>query len=75
MTDMSTGQQHVRLGSNAGQPMTRRDGVLKVTGQAPYAADLRSPRSPRRGPRSTTISPARATSSVSPMRTWCWSTA
>lgn len=30
---------HVRLGSNAGQPMTRRDGILKVTGAAPYAAD------------------------------------
>ena len=41
MADMTTTQQHVRLGSNAGQPMTRRDGVLKVTGRAPYAADLR----------------------------------
>lgn len=30
---------HVRLGSNSGQPMTRRDGLLKVTGAAPYAAD------------------------------------
>lgn len=30
---------HVRLGSNAGQPLTRRDGVLKVTGGATYAAD------------------------------------
>jgi xanthine dehydrogenase YagR molybdenum-binding subunit len=30
---------HVRLGSNSGQPMTRRDGRLKVTGAAPYAAD------------------------------------
>ena len=28
-----------RMGSNSGQPMTRRDGVLKVTGTAPYAAD------------------------------------
>lgn len=28
-----------RYGSNAGQPLTRRDGVLKVTGQATYAAD------------------------------------
>ena len=28
-----------RHGSNAGQPLTRRDGVLKVTGQATYAAD------------------------------------
>ncbi len=32
---------HVRLGSNAGQPLTRRDGVLKVTGAATYAADNR----------------------------------
>lgn len=32
---MSTG----RYGSNAGQPLTRRDGVLKVTGRATYAAD------------------------------------
>jgi xanthine dehydrogenase YagR molybdenum-binding subunit len=30
--------QH-RHGSNAGQPLTRRDGVLKVTGRATYAAD------------------------------------
>jgi xanthine dehydrogenase YagR molybdenum-binding subunit len=30
---------HVRLGSNSGQPLTRRDGVLKVTGAATYAAD------------------------------------
>ena len=28
-----------RHGSNAGQPLTRRDGVLKVTGRAVYAAD------------------------------------
>ncbi|MBJ3778392.1 xanthine dehydrogenase family protein molybdopterin-binding subunit [Acuticoccus mangrovi] len=32
---------HVRLGSNAGQPLTRRDGMLKVTGAATYAADNR----------------------------------
>lgn len=31
--------QHRRHGSNAGQPLTRRDGVLKVTGRATYAAD------------------------------------
>ncbi|MGO4832587.1 xanthine dehydrogenase family protein molybdopterin-binding subunit, partial [Rhizobiaceae sp. 2RAB30] len=31
--------QHRRHGSNAGQPITRRDGVLKVTGRATYAAD------------------------------------
>jgi xanthine dehydrogenase YagR molybdenum-binding subunit len=30
---------HVRHGSNAGQPLTRRDGVLKVTGAARFAAD------------------------------------
>lgn len=29
----------VRYGSNSGQPLTRRDGVLKVTGRATYAAD------------------------------------
>jgi hypothetical protein len=28
-----------RFGSSAGQPLTRRDGVLKVTGRATYAAD------------------------------------
>ncbi|GLS29222.1 xanthine dehydrogenase YagR molybdenum-binding subunit [Mesorhizobium albiziae] len=32
-------RQHARHGSNAGQPLTRRDGVLKVTGRATYAAD------------------------------------
>jgi xanthine dehydrogenase YagR molybdenum-binding subunit len=32
---------HVRLGSNSGQPMTRRDGLAKVTGKATYAADNR----------------------------------
>jgi len=30
---------HIRHGSNIGQPLTRRDGVLKVTGGARYAAD------------------------------------
>jgi xanthine dehydrogenase YagR molybdenum-binding subunit len=30
---------HLRHGSNIGQPLTRRDGILKVTGKAPYAAD------------------------------------
>ncbi|MEH6720500.1 MAG: xanthine dehydrogenase family protein molybdopterin-binding subunit [Aurantimonas endophytica] len=30
---------HRRHGSNIGQPMTRREGVLKVTGAATYAAD------------------------------------
>ncbi|MCJ8518636.1 xanthine dehydrogenase YagR molybdenum-binding subunit [Pseudorhizobium tarimense] len=31
--------QATRYGSNAGQPLTRRDGLLKVTGRATYAAD------------------------------------
>jgi xanthine dehydrogenase YagR molybdenum-binding subunit len=30
---------HRRFGSNAGQPLTRLDGLLKVTGRATYAAD------------------------------------
>ena len=30
---------HTRHGSNIGQPLTRRDGILKVTGAARYAAD------------------------------------
>ena len=30
---------HSRHGSNAGQPLTRRDGILKVTGAATFAAD------------------------------------
>src|SRR5215475_2290420 len=34
---------HVRHGSNMGQPLTRRDGVLKVTGAARYAADHHLP--------------------------------
>ena len=34
---------HVRHGSNIGQPLTRRDGVLKVTGKARYAADNHPP--------------------------------
>ncbi|WP_284945678.1 xanthine dehydrogenase family protein molybdopterin-binding subunit [Acidisoma cladoniae] len=34
---------HQRHGSNIGQPMTRREGVLKVTGAARYAADNHPP--------------------------------
>ena len=34
---------HIRHGSNIGQPMTRREGVLKVTGAARYAADNNPP--------------------------------
>jgi xanthine dehydrogenase YagR molybdenum-binding subunit len=30
---------HLRHGSNIGQPLTRREGILKVTGRARYAAD------------------------------------
>ena len=29
----------IRFGSNAGQPVTRRDGIAKVTGAATFAAD------------------------------------
>jgi xanthine dehydrogenase YagR molybdenum-binding subunit len=36
---LSEASPHVRHGSNIGQPLTRRDGVLKVTGKARYAAD------------------------------------
>ena len=35
---------HVRHGSSIGQPLTRRDGVLKVTGDARYAADNHPPK-------------------------------
>ncbi|HEX2940833.1 MAG TPA: xanthine dehydrogenase family protein molybdopterin-binding subunit [Rhodopila sp.] len=34
---------HVRMGSTIGQPLTRREGVLKTTGQARYAADNHPP--------------------------------
>lgn len=34
---------HIRHGSNAGQPITRLDGLLKVTGRARYAADAHPP--------------------------------
>src|SRR5882672_11259976 len=34
---------HVRHGSNIGQPLTRREGVLKVKGEARYAADNHPP--------------------------------
>jgi xanthine dehydrogenase YagR molybdenum-binding subunit len=37
--NLTTTPAHVRHGSNIGQPMTRRDGILKVRGQASYAAD------------------------------------
>lgn len=34
---------HLRHGSNIGQPLTRRDGILKVRGEARYAADNHPP--------------------------------
>jgi CO/xanthine dehydrogenase Mo-binding subunit len=34
---------HARHGSNIGQPLTRREGVLKVRGEARYAADNHPP--------------------------------
>ena len=37
------GSPHLRHGSNIGQPQTRHDGVLKVTGAARYAADNHPP--------------------------------
>jgi xanthine dehydrogenase YagR molybdenum-binding subunit len=40
---LTTVAAHARHGSNIGQPLTRRDGVLKVTGQARYAADHHPP--------------------------------
>ena len=36
---LTSAPAHVRHGSNIGQPLTRRDGILKVKGQATYAAD------------------------------------
>ena len=36
---LSQAPAHQRHGSNIGQPLTRRDGILKVTGKAPFAAD------------------------------------
>lgn len=41
MNPISIPEGHVRLGSSAGQPLTRRDGIQKVTGTAPYAGDAR----------------------------------
>ena len=36
---LTTTTQHIRHGSTIGQPLTRRDGELKVTGTARFAAD------------------------------------
>ena len=38
-----TAPVHLRHGSSIGQPLTRRDGILKVTGGARYAADNHPP--------------------------------
>jgi xanthine dehydrogenase YagR molybdenum-binding subunit len=38
---LTTAPAHARHGSSIGQPLTRRDGILKVTGKARYAADNR----------------------------------
>src|ERR1700722_12548201 len=35
--------RHARHGSNIGQPLTRREGVLKVKGEPRYAADNHPP--------------------------------
>jgi xanthine dehydrogenase YagR molybdenum-binding subunit len=41
MSEMSLTQApaHIRMGSSIGQPLTRREGTLKVTGAARFAAD------------------------------------
>jgi len=41
--DLTRDPAHLRHGSNIGQPLARRDGVLKVTGRARYAADNHPP--------------------------------
>ena len=38
-TTLIDASPYIRHGSNIGQPLTRRDGLLKVTGKARYAAD------------------------------------
>ena len=38
-THRTQASPNLRYGSNAGQPLTRRDAILKVTGRATYAAD------------------------------------
>ncbi len=42
-TALTANPVHLRQGSSIGQPLTRRDGALKVTGQATYAADNHPP--------------------------------
>src|ERR1700759_1240581 len=41
--ELTQNPAHARHGSNIGQPLTRREGRLKVTGQARYAADNHPP--------------------------------
>src|SRR3984893_12215745 len=41
---LSRDPSHIRHCSSIGQPLTRRDGVLKVTGEARYAADNHPPK-------------------------------
>ena len=43
MSDLAQSPVHTRQGSSIGQPLTRRDGMLKVTGRATYAADNHPP--------------------------------
>lgn len=43
MPDSNTAPVQLRHGSSIGQPLTRQDGVLKVTGAARYAADNNPP--------------------------------
>ena len=38
-THRNQASPNLRYGSNVGQPITRRDAILKVTGRASYAAD------------------------------------
>jgi xanthine dehydrogenase YagR molybdenum-binding subunit len=38
-TKLTQAPAHLRMGSSIGQPLTRREGFLKVTGAARYAAD------------------------------------
>jgi xanthine dehydrogenase YagR molybdenum-binding subunit len=40
---LATAPAHIRHGSNIGLPLTRRDGILKVTGGARYGADHHPP--------------------------------
>jgi xanthine dehydrogenase YagR molybdenum-binding subunit len=42
-TGLAQASAHIRHGSSIGQPLTRRDGILKVTGAARYAADNHPP--------------------------------